>query len=191
MGSHFYKGELNKGELKRWNEDRGFGFISPENGGNDVFIHISSLKGMSRRPVVGDVIHYQLRTDNRGRNQAINAKIEGVILIKPSSNGKMLKLINFLLVMALFIGLIFYKDRLVVFYKDFSEKPYSTDDTSYLTPTLREQENKQNYSCDGKIHCSEMTSCDEAMFYQKNCHGTKMDGDRDGIPCENQLCGRW
>ena len=41
----------------------------------------------------------------------------------------------------------------------------------------------------GKIYCSEMTSCGEAKFYQRNCPGTKMDGDGDGIPCESQWCG--
>ncbi|NOS94018.1 MAG: hypothetical protein HOP30_19035 [Cyclobacteriaceae bacterium] len=33
-----------------------------------------------------------------------------------------------------------------------------------------------------------MTSCKEAMFYQENCSGTRMDGDNDGIPCEQQWC---
>ena len=45
-----------------------------------------------------------------------------------------------------------------------------------------------NYVCAGKVYCSEMTSCDEAKFYQRNCPGTKMDGDGDGIPCESQWC---
>ncbi|WP_202967642.1 excalibur calcium-binding domain-containing protein [Comamonas thiooxydans] len=33
-----------------------------------------------------------------------------------------------------------------------------------------------------------MTSCEEAIFFIRNCPGTKMDGDNDGIPCERQLC---
>jgi cold shock CspA family protein len=47
---------LQKGKLKRWNDDRGFGFICPDDGKRDMFIHISALKRMRRRPVVGDVI---------------------------------------------------------------------------------------------------------------------------------------
>uniref|UniRef100_UPI00405742FB excalibur calcium-binding domain-containing protein n=1 Tax=Candidatus Electronema sp. TaxID=2698783 RepID=UPI00405742FB len=46
----------------------------------------------------------------------------------------------------------------------------------------------QKYSCQGKVHCSEMTSCEEATFYVQNCPGTKMDGDGDGKPCEDR-CG--
>jgi cold shock protein len=69
-----------KGVLKTWKEDRGFGFIKPDTGGKDVFIHISALQGASRRPIVGDVIYYQITKDNRGKYKAINAQIEGVSL---------------------------------------------------------------------------------------------------------------
>ncbi len=41
------------------------------------------------------------------------------------------------------------------------------------------------FSCDGRIHCSQMNSRAEAEFFTRNCPGTKMDGDHDGIPCEN------
>ena len=41
------------------------------------------------------------------------------------------------------------------------------------------------FRCDGRQHCSQMTSRAEAEFFIRNCPETKMDGDRDGIPCEN------
>jgi len=41
--------------------------------------------------------------------------------------------------------------------------------------------------CGNKHKCSEMKSCKEAYFYLKNCGITKLDRDKDGIPCEN-LC---
>ncbi|PNE01845.1 cold-shock protein [Alcanivorax sp. MD8A] len=44
---------------------------------------------------------------------------------------------------------------------------------------------QQDFRCDGRLHCSQMTSRAEAEFFTKNCPNTKMDGDRDGIPCEN------
>lgn len=46
----------------------------------------------------------------------------------------------------------------------------------------------RSYTCDGRLHCSQMTSCEEATFFLKNCPGTKMDGDFDGIACEQQWC---
>jgi cold shock CspA family protein len=71
-----------KGVLKTWKEDRGFGFISPDDGGKDIFIHISALKGTSRRPVTGDIIYYQVARDNRGKFKAVNAYIEGVEILE-------------------------------------------------------------------------------------------------------------
>jgi hypothetical protein len=44
------------------------------------------------------------------------------------------------------------------------------------------------FRCDGRTMCSQMTSCEEATYFNKNCPGVKMDGDNDGIPCERQLC---
>ncbi|MDA8127158.1 MAG: excalibur calcium-binding domain-containing protein [Betaproteobacteria bacterium] len=43
----------------------------------------------------------------------------------------------------------------------------------------------QRFSCDGRIYCSDMTSRAEAEYFSKYCPGTKMDGDRDGMPCED------
>lgn len=44
--------------------------------------------------------------------------------------------------------------------------------------------------CDGRRYCSQMSSCEEATWFLKNCPGTKMDGDNDGVPCEAQWCAR-
>lgn len=44
------------------------------------------------------------------------------------------------------------------------------------------------FKCDGRIYCSQMTSCAEATYFLKNCPGTKMDGNNDGVPCEKQWC---
>jgi hypothetical protein len=45
-----------------------------------------------------------------------------------------------------------------------------------------------SFKCDGRIYCSQMTSCTEAKFFLANCPGVKMDGDNDGIPCKKQWC---
>lgn len=44
-----------------------------------------------------------------------------------------------------------------------------------------------NTGCANKMHCSEMSSCEEAKFYLKQCGVKSLDGDGDGTPCE-QLC---
>ena len=73
---------IHKGRLERWKEDKGFGFIRPEHSQVDVFIHISALSNSPRRPVVGDMIYYQLHVDNDGKIKAVNARIEGVTGLK-------------------------------------------------------------------------------------------------------------
>ena len=42
----------------------------------------------------------------------------------------------------------------------------------------------KSFTCGTKTYCREMTSCKEAMFYLSDCGLTRLDGDRDGIPCE-------
>lgn len=179
-----------KGQLQRWNKDKGFGFIKPEKGKKDIFIHISALKRMSRFPIIGDTITYQIHTDNDGKNRAVNAKITGVTEIKPRIKHKKAKnkshtkgssktVLFILLALAVFF---FYN-------KDNAKKQtFSTATTSTLAPPLLKQPNKENYRCTGKTYCSQMTSCAEARFYLKNCPNTKMDGNHDGIPCQKQWC---
>ena len=43
------------------------------------------------------------------------------------------------------------------------------------------------FSCSGKRYCREMTSCEEAKFYLTQCGLSRLDGDKDGVPCET-LC---
>ena len=42
-----------------------------------------------------------------------------------------------------------------------------------------------SFGCEGKRYCREMTSCAEARFYLTQCRVTRLDGDRDGVPCES------
>jgi len=68
---------MSKGTVKWFNATKGFGFIEPENGGKDVFVHISAvqnsgLKGLNE----GQAIAYDLEEDQRGRVSAANLKVE-------------------------------------------------------------------------------------------------------------------
>ncbi len=60
--------------------------------------------------------------------------------------------------------------------------PVQTYNASPVTAT-------QKFSCDGRQHCSQMRSLEEARWFVRNCPNTKMDGDNDGEPCEND--SRW
>lgn len=77
---------MDRGVLVRWNDEKGFGFIQPEkNAAQDVFIHISVLKKMARKPIVGDSILYQTEVQNDGKRKAVIASIEGVAVVAASA----------------------------------------------------------------------------------------------------------
>jgi uncharacterized membrane protein YsdA (DUF1294 family)/cold shock CspA family protein len=59
------------GKIVRWNEDRGFGFIAAEDGGKDVFLHISALKDRRRKPEQNESVTYELGHDTQGRPKAL------------------------------------------------------------------------------------------------------------------------
>ncbi len=64
------------------------------------------------------------------------------------------------------------------------EQKHQTINTPAPKPAVQPR-----FRCDGREYCSQMRSRAEAEFFNKHCPGTKMDGDRDGIPCEND--SRW
>lgn len=64
-------------------------------------------------------------------------------------------------------------------------------ETSLVSPVAADSglsANTSQFKCDGRTHCSQMTSCEEATFFIRNCPDTKMDGNNDGVPCERQWC---
>jgi cold shock CspA family protein len=73
------KPDLKKGQLVKWNDDRGFGFIKPSESSKEVFLHISAIKTTGRRPKVGDTIFYELVTEGNGKIRASGALIQGVV----------------------------------------------------------------------------------------------------------------
>ena len=68
---------MNKGTVKWYNGQRGYGFIQPASGGKDVFVHVSALErsgigGLSE----GQKVTFELRTDPRtGKTSATNLKL--------------------------------------------------------------------------------------------------------------------
>lgn len=69
-------------------------------------------------------------------------------------------------------------------------KPVDLGTESAATDTPKDPPiDTTKFTCSGKSSCSAMTSCPEARFYLKNCPFATMDGDGDGIPCEDQWCG--
>ncbi len=56
-----------KGTLEKWDDGKGFGFVTPDKGGQNIFVHISAFdRNIPRRPKVGDTIYYHIQTDKNG-----------------------------------------------------------------------------------------------------------------------------
>jgi cold shock protein len=61
------------GTVKFFNETKGFGFIQPDDGGQDAFVHISAVEQAGMRTLNKDQkVTYDLEQDNRGKTKAVN-----------------------------------------------------------------------------------------------------------------------
>ncbi|ODP38866.1 cold-shock protein [Sphingomonas turrisvirgatae] len=61
------------GTVKFFNTDKGYGFISPEDGSGDAFVHISAVERAGMRTLDKDQrLTYDLEKDNRGKTSAVN-----------------------------------------------------------------------------------------------------------------------
>jgi CspA family cold shock protein len=61
------------GTVKWFNETKGFGFIQPDEGGSDAFVHISAVERAGMRSLrENQRVSYDLEQDNRGKTSAVN-----------------------------------------------------------------------------------------------------------------------
>jgi cold shock CspA family protein len=189
-----------KGTLSKWIDDKGFGFLTPENGKKEIFVHISAFdRNIPRRPIVGDTIFYYVKIDEKGKSKAYDAVIEGaapIVKKAPSPPKKYYKEHQaknnssrfFILCIVVLVGA---GGTIFNHFKSGNTQGVSVSTQQSNTSAGTQQSNTLNssrYTCAGKTRCTQMTSCEEATFYIQNCPRTKMDGDGDGVPCESQWC---
>jgi cold shock CspA family protein len=181
------------GTLRSWNDDRGYGFIAPTHGGAELFVHISELPRDGSRPTVGEKVTYELGRGKNGKPQATRVQREAIghWVGKPrptnrerrGSSSFGTKVVGLLLLGGLgAYGFNAYKSS-AARYRTNAESLVSQP-TSVTAPAAE----LSSFRCDGRTHCSQMTSCKGAKFFLKNCPGTQMDGNNDGTPCEQQWC---
>ena len=94
-----------QGVLADWNDDRGFGFITPAAGGSRVFVHVSAFP-RGRRPVTGCEVTYAELRDERNRARASEVRYLGrVSASRASASGIPLALAAATLLFTLLVGL--------------------------------------------------------------------------------------
>ncbi|MEX1663884.1 excalibur calcium-binding domain-containing protein [Zhongshania arctica] len=170
------------GNLIKWNDDRGFGFVSSPQNAGEIFVHISAFPRDGIRPKIGELISFEVEIEKNGKKRAVHVLRPGSTVRKrkgashrSKGDAVALKLgITFVLVLALgYFGFNFYisqQSSELLMLKQAITAPMSAS---------------RKFECDGRKHCSQMTSRAEAEYFIKNCPNTKMDGDHDGTPCEN------
>lgn len=179
------------GTLIRWNDDRGFGFIAPIDGGRELFVHISAFPRDGSRPTVGESLTYEVGQGKDGKPQAVRVVRQalGQPATYPRSRRVPAKRSGSLagrmagLVLLVGLGAFGYTK-----YQSYSQSQGLLQSQSGPLPAFEQPEASSSFRCDGRTHCSQMTSCAEAKFFLQNCPGVEMDGNDDGVPCEQQWC---
>lgn len=62
------------GTLKSWNDERGFGFIEPDQGGKALFVHIKAFPPGSGRPALGEKLSFEVESGQGGKQRAIEVQ---------------------------------------------------------------------------------------------------------------------
>ena len=139
-----------EGKIKKYNSEKGFGFIALE-GQADIFFHITDFPTAGGEPKVGELLKFLIVQDKDKFKAEVklSEKTEQALKAIPTP------------------AIHHDQKRL--------EQQAATAQTQF--------------SCDGRTHCSQMRSYEEAVFFLRNCPNVKMDGNNDGEPCEND--SRW
>ena len=169
-----------EGTLKKWNDERGFGFITRADGGAEIFAHISAFPRDGQRPRIGERVTFELATGKDGKQQAnrISFSTRPYRLSEPAKPRGQGGLIGRFLSLAFLVALGAYA------YGEFSRRAPDATPLPVSSPPAP----STSFRCDGRKYCSQMTSCAEAEFFLRNCPGVEMDGNHDGEPCEAQWC---
>lgn len=185
-----------EGVLSQWDDARGFGFITPSAGGEVVFAHISAFPRMTQRPAIGLHLSFEVEAHADGKKRARQIRLSATVNSQPGvqrqapQRSKPRHIPVLLLLIAVMIGSWAYQ------HYQASGSTESQDDWVPVRQNLQQSDRDlstseppaQAYRCDGRTHCSQMRSCAEAKFFLDHCPNVKMDGNHDGIPCEQQWC---
>lgn len=179
------------GQLSAWNDQQGIGSIRPKQGGDEVPVHISAFPRGQGSPKAGDLLSFEIELGPKGSKRAskiIRApqatgdaqRARRPRVESPPGSSFVLRVVMLLIAIGVgAFGYNAYRENTAVLQGTSNAIVASESDMLLLKPPAR---------CDGRTSCGQMTSCKEAKYFLQNCPGVKMDGNHDGVPCEQQWC---
>ena len=167
------------GTLTKWNDQKGFGFITPTSNSTQIFVHITAFPRDGLRPCLNELLSYESEIGKNGKLQAVRVqRFSNSPSRNNSQSGDEKTSILGVLILCIIAATI-----AIFAYKYFSNSSHRSDlERNAVDPMSIPA------GCDGRTMCSEMTSCAEATWFINNCPNTTMDGNHDGVPCEMQWC---
>ena len=227
-----------EGKIKKYNSEKGFGFIALE-GQADIFFHITDFPTAGGEPKVGELLKFlivqdkdkfkaanivrlDLKSSHPSSHFSSNSEISSNAILpnnpQSSSKKRMIVTVIGLMIIAVLAVLVFKKyqsyqqsqrlkaaqlieeqKRIVEAQRqalgdlpeikrlEKTENALKASATPAVIHTQQSTISQTQFSCDGRTHCSQMNSYEEALFFLRNCPNTQMDGNNDGEPCEQQF----
>ncbi|WP_295975938.1 excalibur calcium-binding domain-containing protein [uncultured Xanthomonas sp.] len=177
------------GTLIQWNEERGCGRVRLAHRETEAEVQRAAFPADGVPPRVGELISFDLEHDAQGRPRAMRVMRPGRAPASPARaaprprRGLWLGVLMLLAVLAIaaYVALRFVAAPQAS--PAAPSAPVSSAPTAPTAPTTAPA-----FHCDGRTHCAQMTSCDEAVYFLQHCPGVEMDGNHDGVPCERQWC---
>ncbi|WP_373746233.1 cold shock domain-containing protein [Neisseria dentiae] len=199
------------GTIMRWDYELGFGFIKEEQTKAEIFAHIGEFETENPPPRDGETVSFEIVSNQRGTEEAKNIEYlnrrRKPAAVEAESNEDTPKNLNRwlagmaaaligipLLGAAGYYGLDYWQTyrasqtNNAVVVDEVAEKMMA-ERRAWKEAVEATEKSKvpAAFKCDGREYCSQMKSYDEAKFFLNHCPNVKMDGDKNGIPCEEQF----
>ncbi|MGO4551201.1 DUF1294 domain-containing protein [Lysobacter sp. 2RAF19] len=77
------------GRITEWHDEKGYGFVVPNGGGERAFVHVKRFERLRRRPEQGDLLSYEVGRDEKGRLAAMRVRIAGQPVVAEHNQRKL------------------------------------------------------------------------------------------------------
>ena len=192
---------LKEGKIKTYNSEKGYGFIEVKGNAKDIFFHINDMPNKKIEPEVGETVYFQIGEEN-GKSKAIHInrvdiKVESerytpqsrAVSLRNNTRVKRDSSKGGSLFTTFGLGIICVLGYFI--YEKYQNYKLGQNAQEQVQTVIYQQESDTNtanqFSCDGRTHCSQMRSYEEAVYFLRHCPNVKMDGNNDGVPCERQF----